>query len=200
MTSENDLFRWLFTGIFVATFSMSAYFRREARRSTGVISRAREGKAALAARLFFAAPLYLSILAYMLNPRWMAWSSFDASSGARWLGVAIALTMVAVLYWVLTSIGANISETTLTKTNHRLVTHGPYRWVRHPLYAAATTAFVALGLVAANWFIMAFAFAASVLVAFVVIPREEARLTQRFGEDYRHYISRTGALIPRLRR
>jgi protein-S-isoprenylcysteine O-methyltransferase Ste14 len=72
--------------------------------------------------------------------------------------------------------------------------------VRHPLYAAATTTFVALGVIAANWFLIAMALVAIALVRALVIPREETQLIERFGDEYRHYISRTGALIPRLRR
>jgi protein-S-isoprenylcysteine O-methyltransferase Ste14 len=103
----------------------------------------------------------------MINPEWMAWSSFRAPTWIRWVGAAIGLAMLPVLYWILASIGSNISETTLTKSNHVLVTHGPYRWIRHPLYAVATTVFVALGLLAANWFIVAVALLAGALIRFV---------------------------------
>ena len=110
------------------------------------------------ARLLFAAPLYLSVFAYMVNPDWMVWSSFPLPSWLRWLGAALGLGMLPILYWGVSSLGSNISETFLTKEKHVLVTHGPYRWVRHPLYAVATIGFVSLSIVAANWFMMAMAF------------------------------------------
>ena len=65
---QDRLFRWLFIVTFVATFSISAYFRRKARRSGEVIPRVREGKLSLLLRLLFAAPIYLSFFAYMVNP------------------------------------------------------------------------------------------------------------------------------------
>jgi protein-S-isoprenylcysteine O-methyltransferase Ste14 len=197
--SGTEIFRWLFAGIFIALLVMSGYFRRRARRASGAIARTDDGKATFAARMIGAAVLYLPMLAYIANPEWMAWSSFDAPLWIRWIGVAVGLAMLPALYWVLTSIGSNISETTLTKRDHVLVTHGPYRWVRHPLYAVAMTAFVALGIVAANWFIAIAAVAATALIALVVIPKEEAQLVRKFGDEYRRYIGRTGALTPRLK-
>jgi protein-S-isoprenylcysteine O-methyltransferase Ste14 len=43
------------------------------------------------------------------------------------------LTLPAAL-WVFSALGRNVSETVLTKGDHELVTAGPYRWIRHPLY------------------------------------------------------------------
>lgn len=196
---HDQLFRWLFIAIFVTTFSISGYFRRRARQSGKAIPRAREGKLAVLARLLFAVPLYLSVFAYMVNPDWMAWSSFPLPSWLRWLGAALGLGMLPILYWVVSSLGSNISETFLTKEKHVLVTHGPYRWVRHPLYAVATIGFVSLSIVAANLFMMAMAFLIITGISLLVIPREEAELIGKFGTEYREYMRRTGRLGPRLR-
>jgi protein-S-isoprenylcysteine O-methyltransferase Ste14 len=194
--NDQQLFRWIFIAIFVITLSISGYFRRKARRTGGVILRAQEGRLILGLRILFAAPLYLSLLAYMINPNWMAWSMMRLPNWLRWLGALVGLGTLPVLYWVMRSIGTNISETFLTKKNHALVTHGPYRWVRHPLYSVATVALVSLGLVAANWFMLAMAVLIIFLIALMVIPREEAQLILKFGEAYREYQQRTGRLIP----
>ena len=107
--------------------------------------------------------------------------------------------MLPLLYWVVSSIGNNISETFLTKENHVLVTFGPYRWVRHPLYAVATMGWVSLSILAANWFMLAMACLAFIGIAVLVIPREEAALMRKFGNEYREYMQRTGRFAPRLR-
>jgi protein-S-isoprenylcysteine O-methyltransferase Ste14 len=143
---HQQLFRWFFIAIFIITLAISGYFRRQARQA-GVIRRAQEGWHILALRVLFAAPLYGSILAYMVNPSWMAWSMLSLPTWLRWLGVLVGFGMLPVIYWVMRSIGGNVSETVLTKATHALVTHGPYRWVRHPLYSVATVIFVALSLV-----------------------------------------------------
>ncbi len=103
-----------------------------------------------------------------------------------------------MLYWVVSSLGSNISETFLTKERHVLVTHGPYRWVRHPLYTVATIGFVSLSILAANWFMMSMALLAFIGISVLVIPKEEAELIQKFGDEYREYLKRTGRFAPRL--
>lgn len=197
--SDDQLSRWLFIAIFVGIFSISGYFRRRARRSGEAIPRAREGKLSLLLRIVIAAPLYLSFFAYMVNPDWMAWSSLPLPSWLRWLGAVVGFGMLPVLYWVVSSIGSNISETFLTKENHVLVTHGPYRWVRHPLYSVATIGFISLSILAANWFMMATAIVIVIGISLLVIPREEGELIKKFGTGYRDYMQRTGRLAPRLR-
>ena len=196
MASET-FFRVIFAIILVAAFGMSGFFRRRARQ-TGAIPRRREGGRTMFLRLLFAAPFYLAMVAYVVNPRWMDWSALPLPTAVRWVGVAIGLAALPVLYWVLSSIGRNISETVLTKTDHQLVTHGPYRWVRHPLYTAATIAFLALGLVAANAFILVMGVVIFAAMALLVVPKEEAQLVEKFGGAYRAYQGRTGGLLPRL--
>ena len=194
-----QLSRWLFTAILLGAFLISGYFRRRARQSGGAIPRAREGRLSLLLRVAFAAPLYLSLFAYVVNPDWMAWSSVHLPAWLRWLAAAVGFSMLPLLYWVMRSIGSNVSETFLTKERHVLVTHGPYRWVRHPLYSVATIAFMSLSILAANWFIASMAILALIAVYLLVIPREEAQLISKFGTEYRDYMQRTGRLAPRLR-
>ncbi len=116
----------------------------------------------------------------------------------RWLGAAVGLANLPLIYRVFRSIGANISETTLTKEKHILVSHGPYRWVRHPLYSAATIGLISLSILAANWFMLAMACVAFAGIAVVVVPREEAELLRKFGIEYQEYMQRTGRFAPRL--
>ncbi len=118
--------------------------------------------------------------------------------GLRAIGALIAVGSVPLLYWVFSSIGANISETVLTKRDHELVTGGPYRWVRHPLYAVSLLMFFSMGLMAASWLIMLYALAGVVIFRLIVIPKEEQRLIEAFGAEYSNYQSRTGALLPRV--
>jgi protein-S-isoprenylcysteine O-methyltransferase Ste14 len=116
----------------------------------------------------------------------------------RWLASIVSVGMLPVLAWVMISIGKNVSETYLTKESHNLITAGPYRWVRHPLYTVAAIALVSLSIVAANWLMLAVAIAAPIAITLFVIPREEAELVAKFGDEYREYQARTGRLAPRL--
>ncbi len=102
------------------------------------------------------------------------------------------------MYWVVSTLGKNISETVFTREHHELVMHGPYRWVRHPLYAVATVIFVSLGIVAANWFFIGMAIVIIIFIRLVLIPKEEAHLIEKFGAEYDEYKKRTGMLSPRI--
>ena len=196
--ANDQLFRFLFIGIFAGMLTLSVYRRYRARQSGEAIPRAREGKLFLLGRVAFAAPLYLPCFTYMLNPEWMRWSAILLPTWLRCLGAAVGLATLPLLYWVFSSIGSNISETTLTKKQHMLVSHGPYRWVRHPLYSAATAALISLALLSANWFILAMACVALVGISVLVIPREETELRRKFGIEYEQYMQTTGRFVPRL--
>ena len=150
-------------------------------------------------RAVVALPLFASVVAYLVNPEWMAWASFECPSWLRWAGVAAGLSLVPAALWVFRSLGLQVSETVLTKDQHQLVTRGPYRWIRHPLYATGLGLFASIGLMAANWFILAFAVIAMVGIRFAIVPIEEQQLLAKFGERYRSYMNRSGALMPRLR-
>ena len=114
------------------------------------------------------------------------------------MGVLLGLVAVPAALWVFTSIGRNVSETVLTKRDHALVTSGPYRWIRHPLYTTGAVLLLAIGLMAANWFILLFALLAIGSLRLAVIPLEERELVNKFGDEYRRYIARTGGLLPRV--
>lgn len=192
------MFRWLALTVFVAALSISARLRARARRDTGTIQRSQESRALIVGRLAVALPLFGSVLAYLLSPGSMAWASIALPSPFRWLGVVLGLVVVPAVYWVLSTIGSNVSETVLTKEDHQLVTSGPYRWVRHPLYVVGIGVFVSIGLMAANAFILGWTVVALISVRYVVVPREESALVAKFGDEYRLYQARTGALLPKL--
>jgi protein-S-isoprenylcysteine O-methyltransferase Ste14 len=194
------MFRWLALVIVASVFGISAYHRRRARQTSETIARRREGTLFVVLRAVFALPLFAAVLAYLINPASMTWSEIGAPDWVRWLGVAIGVVTIPSAWWLFRNLGRNVSETVLTKAHHSLVTTGPYQWVRHPLYATGGALLVAVGLIAANWFILLLATAAVVLVRVLVVPREERELIAKFGDDYRRYRERTGGMFPRLMR
>jgi protein-S-isoprenylcysteine O-methyltransferase Ste14 len=141
--------------------------------------------------------LWLSPLVYLINPAWMAWSKIGLPEWVRWLGVGLGVLCTFGIYWLFSSIGSNITPTSATRRKHQLVTSGPYRWVRHPLYTVGTSMFIALGLMADNWFIIALGILAFIAMARRT-PKEEANLMEKFGDEYRDYMKRTGRFLPKL--
>ncbi|NEP56044.1 MAG: isoprenylcysteine carboxylmethyltransferase family protein [Symploca sp. SIO2G7] len=193
------MFRWVVLILLAGALSISAFHRRRARLQSGAIPRSLEETRLIIGRVFVAFPLFGGAVLYIINPSWMTWASFAAPSWVRWFGIVLGLFTLPAVHWVLKTLGQNVSETVLTKDQQELVSNGPYRWVRHPLYTTGIALFVALSLIAANWFILLFALLALISIRLVVVPREEQELSARFGTEYEQYIQRTGAIFPRLR-
>ena len=183
----------LFTGM-----TISIYHRRKADRDSGEkISRSVDGTLFMRVVKLGGLVLWLSPLAYLLNPGWMSWSKIGLPEWVRWIGIGIGVLCVALIYWLFSSIGAGITPTSATRKQHVLVTHGPYRWVRHPLYTVASTMFVAFGMMADSWFIAALGLLAFIAMA-IRTPKEEANLIEKFGDEYREYMKHTGRFLPKL--
>jgi protein-S-isoprenylcysteine O-methyltransferase Ste14 len=194
------MFRWWSLVVLVAAIGSSGYYRRRAHKITGAIARSREGTTMMAGRALVAVPLFLTPLLYIINPRWMEWASIAMPTWLRVSGLVLATSTVPAVHWILRSLGANVSETVLTKDQHQLVTRGPYAWVRHPLYTNGVALFLGLALMQASWFGLLTTIVALWGIRAAVIPREETALEARFGAQFRAYRSRTGRLVPRMRR
>lgn len=183
----------LFTGIGIST-----YYRAKADKETGEkVSRRVDGSIMMSIIRIFGLVLWLSPLVYLLNPAWMTWSKIGLPESVRWLGVLLGILCVAGIYWLFSSIGSGITPTSATRKQHALVTSGPYRWVRHPLYTIGSSMFIAFGMMADNWFVALLGILAFIAMA-VRTPKEEANLIEKFGDEYREYIKHTGRFLPKL--
>jgi protein-S-isoprenylcysteine O-methyltransferase Ste14 len=79
-----------------------------------------------------------------------------------------------------------------------LTTHGPYNFVRHPLYMAAFLWSAGLSLLLRSLWGIAVLVVIFLPAVVIRIREEEAMLTEEFGEEYRGYASRTWKLLPYL--
>ena len=196
MDSEST-FRFIGLALALIGFAISVYHRRQAQQSGEDISDKEEGSVILGLRKVFGLTLWLSMLIYFNNPAWMAWSQLPLPGWVRWLGVALMALCVPLFYWIFRSLGKNVTKTVAIREEHTLVVNGPYRWVRHPLYTIGFLSFVGLSLLTANWFMLLL-----ILLTFAILfmrtPIEEAKLIERFGDEYRQYMKETGRYFPKL--
>lgn len=82
-----------------------------------------------------------------------------------------------------------------TRSDHRVVDDGPYRYIRHPSYTGTLITFAGMCLALTNW--LAFASIILPLAGYTYrIAVEEAALQEALGEEYRAYMRRTKRLIP----
>jgi len=195
---NENIFRILAVIILFTSIGISSYFRRKADKDTGEkISRKVDGSVLMTVIKIGGLVLWLSPLVYLINPHWMAWSKIGLPEWVRWIGVSIGVLCIALIYWLFSSIGSGITPTSATRKEHKLVTSGPYRWVRHPLYTVGSSMFISFGLMADNWFI-AMLGALTFMIMAIRTPKEEAKLIEKFGDEYREYMKRTGRYLPKL--
>ncbi len=197
---SETIFRVAIAIIFLTAFVISGYFRSKADRdSDEKIPRKVDGKALMYVIRIGGLLLWLTPFAYVAHPQWLAWSKIGLPIYARWAGIGLGLICLPLFYWLFSSIGSGISPTSATRQQHQLVTRGPYRWVRHPLYTIGTILFLAFGLIADSWFLMLLGLIVFIIMA-IRTPKEEANLIEKFGKEYEDYMKRTGRFLPRLRK
>jgi protein-S-isoprenylcysteine O-methyltransferase Ste14 len=194
---EDSALRLVLLAVLAAILPVGIYHRVKSQATGESLDRRQEGVFVLATLRPLGAVFWLGLIAWMINPRWLDWSSVPVPLWSRWAGVPILLAGSALLVWTFRSLGKNLTDTVVTRKQHTLVSHGPYRWIRHPLYSSATLFLVALSMITANWFL----FVTGVMVSGVLLLRtrtEEANLIARFGHSYRDYMDRTGRFLPKL--
>ncbi|MGX9726639.1 MAG: methyltransferase family protein [Candidatus Electronema sp. VV] len=82
--------------------------------------------------------------------------------------------------------------------NGELCTGGPFRWFRHPIYAAYLTfIFPAAALFLNSWLLL-IAAAALHPLWHLLVRHEEAMMLEKFAERYRGYMERTGRFFPKF--
>ncbi len=183
--------------IFGLTLVIVGYHRWQAAKSGERISRKDEGLLFAIVLRLVGLCLWVAALAYLINPSWMECASVPLPSWLRWLGAGVGVMGCALTFWTLTNLGKNLTDTVVTRANATLVTTGPYRWVRHPFYVAIVLLITSIAFLAANWFVGLIALLFAPLL-FVRTRKEEQKLIEKFGDQYRAYMARTGKFWPKV--
>lgn len=126
---------------------------------------------------------------------YMADASADFfSPPLRYLGLALCAAGIAFAIWARVHLGRNWSPMPAIKEEHELVTSGPYKYVRHPIYGGMIVAMIGSALAAGPYWLV------GVVVCVVVflfrVRKEEGFMTKLFPSQYPAYRQRTKALIP----
>ena len=134
---------------------------------------------------------------YLLTP-WLDFANYKLTGWCGYIGTMIFAGAIFMLWRSHADLGRNWSATLCITGQHSLVISGVYRRIRHPMYTAHLLWAIAQGFLLSNW-LAGWAFLVLSVPLYVIrIPREEKMMLERFGEEYREYMSRTGRLIPRM--
>jgi protein-S-isoprenylcysteine O-methyltransferase Ste14 len=141
---------------------------------------------------------FTALIAYVIQPGWLAWAALPLPLWLRWAGVGMALSGFMLLQWAQDSLGQNWSHTPRLIKEQSLVTSGPYQYIRHPIYTAFLLILGSPLFLSANLLIgLAWIGMISLEVA-SRIRFEENLMLEYFGEQYREYMKRTGRVLPRM--
>ena len=139
----------------------------------------------LAIGLGLAAAEFVPALAIPISP----WPLFVAGLSLGWAGIGLAL-------WATYTLGRFYRPVVTIHEDHEVVTTGPYRYVRHPIYAGAMVLMVGVGLALGNWLSLILC-ALLPLSAYVARIRvEERALEEALGDRYRQYEQGKARLVP----
>jgi protein-S-isoprenylcysteine O-methyltransferase Ste14 len=196
MTSEIP-FRVALVIVIVLTMAIGLFHRIKAASSGEKISHKDEGYLFAAVLRLAGLFLWIATLAYLISPPLVRSGAIPLDPGVRWVGVVLGIGCSILIYWTLSSLGKNLTDTVVTRAAATLVTHGPYRWVRHPFYVTAGLFISSVALLTANWLIGVCGLIVLGMLA-VRTPKEEQRLIERFGQRYLDYMARTGRYFPRI--
>jgi protein-S-isoprenylcysteine O-methyltransferase Ste14 len=115
-----------------------------------------------------------------------------------WLGVVLFGLAIWLLWRSHADLGRNWTPTLGIRDDHRLVTKGVFKYIRHPMYAAHWLWAIAQVLMLHNW-IAGYSFLVVAVPQYLLrVNDEEQMMLEQFGEEYRAYMERTGRMIPRL--
>jgi protein-S-isoprenylcysteine O-methyltransferase Ste14 len=193
--------RVAFFGLLLALLAIRGLFGWKAQRSGHGFSftddedaRQAEGKSAAPFVAVLLGMVGLLVL-YAIRPEGASWLYAPLPGWLQWFGVSLGLIALDVQVWVHYTLQAHWSTQADSGAGNVLITDGPYRWVRHPMYAGLMLLFIALALVSAFWPFLLLG-ALSVPMFHHTAGKEEALMAGRFGDVYRDYMKRTGRFLP----
>jgi protein-S-isoprenylcysteine O-methyltransferase Ste14 len=195
---KETTFRALFILSFIAMFGIRVFSQLRARRWRGKVE-IRETSPSLIAGSIAALVAIVFGAEYIFFPGTFNFAyALKFPLALRWIGaffLLIGITLLGVAHYHLDK---NFNSFVVTMEGQKLVTSGPYRWIRHPIYTAYLLNYLGGGLLAGNLiltFVPTILF--GILVALRVKP-EEGAMIEQFGNEYRDYMKRTGRFLPRF--
>ncbi|MBM3150178.1 MAG: isoprenylcysteine carboxylmethyltransferase family protein [Chloroflexi bacterium] len=193
------LFEKIFQVVYLVCFVVGSFIRvwysRKNRQDRRAILSTEGVAVAMLAGLWGIAIL-LPLLGLFTN--WLDFANYGMPVSAGFIGAAIFIFALWLLWRSHADLGRAWSVTTEVKSGQLLVSDGVYRYIRHPMYAAHMLWGIAQALLVWNWISGLASLVIFVPLYFLRVTREEKLMLEQFGDGYKSYMNRTGRIIPRL--
>jgi protein-S-isoprenylcysteine O-methyltransferase Ste14 len=146
--------------------------------------------------LLFLAMFFIPI-AYAATD-WLDFANYTLPAWAGWLGVLLIAGALFVFWRAHADLGLNWSPTLEIREKHELITRGIYGTIRHPMYASQWLWVLAQPLLLQNWIAGFINLLVFIPFYFLRVREEEKLMLEKFGDQYRTYMQRVGAVLPKL--
>ena len=138
-------------------------------------------------------------LPYLLVTFQLSMLGYIAVSGPlfskTWYGLVIEFAGIALAVWAILIMRSNANVAPIPKQNGRLVTNGPYKAIRHPMYTAQVVAVFPLVIEHNTPYRMA-ALTILIITLLFKLHYEEKRLIAHFGQPYIDYQKASKRILP----
>ena len=129
---------------------------------------------------------------------WLDFANYTLPAWAGWLGVLLIAGAVFVFWRAHADLGLNWSPTLEIREKHELITRGIYGVLRHPMYASQWLVVIAQPLLLQNWIAGFLHLLVFIPFYFLRVKAEEQLMMERFGDQYRAYMQKVGAVFPKI--
>jgi protein-S-isoprenylcysteine O-methyltransferase Ste14 len=141
--------------------------------------------------------MFIAPLIYSAST-WLDFANYTMPAWAGWVGVVLIVLALIVFWRSHADLKTNWSPSLEIREKHELITHGIYGYIRHPMYASQWLWVIAQPLLLQNWLagwlnLLIFIFFYSLRVR-----AEEKMMIDTFGEQYREYMKKVGAVFPKF--
>jgi protein-S-isoprenylcysteine O-methyltransferase Ste14 len=148
-------------------------------------------------KLFGVGPLGLLIGVVMLGLLWLLDRTLHHVEILSQPGMLRIIGSILIVLWICWH-AWSIRTISRWWRHDQLCTTGPYRLVRHPIYAGgALCGAIGIALIFNSWIILLLPVLMFATYS-LLVRKEEAMMMGVFGEEYKRYADRTGRLFPRL--
>ncbi|HET6178241.1 MAG TPA: isoprenylcysteine carboxylmethyltransferase family protein [Candidatus Sulfotelmatobacter sp.] len=140
-------------------------------------------------------------LVWFQRPRSAFLPPVEALSGAAGIAFGVfTVGIAAASVWLVSSavrhLGKQWAVAARLVEDHKLITTGPYRYVRNPIYTGMYGMLIATGLATEHWIALIIGVVIFAIGLVIRVRSEEKLLRSAFGEEFEEYARRVPAVVP----
>lgn len=133
-----------------------------------------------------------AVLSAIVLNRFVALPALHLHNVLAWsIGAILVVAGVVLSVWAVKTLVECKTTFLPNRCASHLVTRGPFRLSRNPIYLGYTLVTAGIGLLSGNSWFLVMAILCAIAITFIAIRYEERHLLARFGIEFEHYCKQT---------